>query len=280
MQPIRVLCALLLSAGLLFSHEIQLGDTRLEITAPDGYAQLTAEMQPYHRLSLDTVPESNESLLLFLETDMIAKAAAGGIPDANRRFEVQTAKTLVGRFVTAREFDELKRVLKTQNEELVRNAERRQLPEMLEKVSKSVAAETQAAVSFSQMQIIPMPPHEESARTLAYSMTVKFNLDVNGQPTPQEAITTSTFVHVRGRVLFLYVGAEKTGLEWSRAKAREWADAIIAANPSSEAVERRETAATPSRGFDWISVAKSAVIGAIIGGLWGLARLLYRRMRN
>jgi hypothetical protein len=45
-------------------------------------------------------------------------------------------------------------------------------------------------------------------------------------------VCTITLIYVKGKVLGLYAYAEETGLEWSREASREWAKAILAANPS------------------------------------------------
>jgi hypothetical protein len=80
---------------------------------------------------------------------------------------------------------------------------------------------------------------------------------------------------LKGKILYLYANGGKQDLEWTRKVSSDWARAVIAANPSDAATAARESATR--RGFDWRRVVRGAVIGAIIGGAFGLAGYLKRK---
>jgi hypothetical protein len=58
-----------------------------------------------------------------------------------------------------------------------------------------------------------------------------------------------------------------------------WADAVIAANPSTGDIAVRES--RPSRtGFDWSKVFGKAIAGAIIGGIVGALGYVFRKKKG
>ena len=80
-------------------------------------------------------------------------------------------------------------------------------------------------------------------------------------------------------MLFLYINAEKSALQWGRDESQRWADSIIAANPSTGEVAAREKRSSRS-GFNWNKVLKNALIGAIVGGIVGGLNVLRKRKQK
>jgi len=279
MKKILLLCCLALFHPVAFAVDISVGSTRLSIPTPSGFDPITSEMAPYAKLAQRFVPPSNEQFVLLLPSADAAIAAKGQIPESTRRFYVQTTKELIQPFVSAHDFAELKRMIKTQNEEILRKAEA-QMPGLLQAVNQGISKDYELDLGLSMAQMLPLPPHYETERGLAYSMILKYNVnDENGKPSVFEGVVTATFVHLQGKVLFLYANAEKSGLEWSRMESQKWADMIIAANPSVGAIAVREASKRQS-GFDWSKVLEKAVVGAIIGGLIGLLGYVFRKKKG
>ena len=259
--------------------DISVGGTMLSIPAPDGFSVVTAEMKPYVEFSRHMVPSSNEQFVQFLSAADAALAATGKMPEPERRFYIQTSKALIQPFVANADYVQLMRTIKSQNQEISKEIEA-QIPGLLQEVNKNIAADTRVDPGIAMTQMRPLPPHYETERALAYSMILKYSVnDKNGTPVPFEGVVTATFVHLRGKVLFLYVNAEKAGLEWSRVEARKWADAIIAANPSVGEIAAREARA-PKSGIDWGSVGTSAIIGGIIGAVIMAIKWLVNRIKG
>ncbi len=278
MKHILLLCGFFISQPLLMGVEISVGGTRLSIPPPDGYAPITSDM-PYAEFAKRFVPPMNEQFALFLSDADIASAARGEIPKSERRFYVQTAKKIVQPFVSTADFAELKRTIKTQNDEALKKAQA-QMPGFLEKANKGIADDYNVDLNLSLDQMLPLPPHYETERGLAYSMILKYKAnDQNGKPVVFEGVVTATFVHLQGKVLFLYANAEKSALEWCRAESKKWADTIIAANPSTGDVALRESTAGRS-GVDWGKVFGKALAGAVAGGIIGAVLYLFRKKKG
>ena len=277
MKTLPTLCAILALQTSLCAAEITVGSTRLVIPAPEGFSLVTSDMQPYADFAKRFVAPQNEQFALFLPDDDIALAKAGEIPGSARRFVVQVPKQIVNRLVTKADFAEMKNAVKTQNEEMLKKAES-QMPGILKKMTDGLSKDYEVSMKFTSLQMLPMPAHDVTDRSMAYSLMLNFNVDDGaGNIEPVESASTVTFVHVKGKMLMLYVYAEKSGLEWSRAAAKAWSDQIIAQNPSDAAEAAQE--AKHRSGFDWNSVLRSGIIGAIVGGLGGLLMVLFKKKK-
>ncbi len=274
---------LFLSLSLLFlipssvlAVEISVGTTRLSIPAPIGYSLVTSDMQPYVKLTERFVPPMNEEFAKFLPEADAAMAARGEIPQPKRYFYVQTAKSLIQPFISKNDFAQFKQKIKTQNEDIFKKA-KIQTPDLLEKINKSISTDYNVDLGVSIDQALPLPSHSETERSLAYSTFVKYKInDEEGKPSSFEIIGTSTIVHVQGKVLFLYVNAEKSGLDWCRSESRKWADAVIAANPSTGDIAARESKPFQDD-FDWEKIFVKGFLVAIMGGILGIIGYLSKR---
>ena len=259
--------------------EISVGTRRLKIPPPEGFSAITSDMQPYADFAKQFVPPSNEQFALFLSDADVALAARGEIPQPRRWFYIQTTKALVHKFVSTAEFAEIKRAVKRQNEEILKEVES-QMPDLFEKINKRIAADYQVDLNLSFNQALPLPPHHETERSLAYSMLLTYAVnDEHGRSSVFEVVVTATLVHVQGKVLFLYANAEKSGLDWCRSASRKWADTVIAANPSKGNIVFGENMSWRAV-FDWRKVLWVAIAGIIIGGVTSaLAYVLLKKNR-
>jgi len=97
-------------------------------------------MKPYAEFARRFVPPTNEQFALFLPSADVAIAAKGQIPTSERKFYVQTAKEIIQPFVSTNDFAELKRMIKTQNEGILKKAEA-QIPGFLQKVNKGISSD-------------------------------------------------------------------------------------------------------------------------------------------
>lgn len=276
----RYLFAAFLSCSLSVSAvEISVGATPIFVPAPRGYAQVTSEMTPYADLAKRFVAPTNVEFALFIPEPMATRAAKGEIPDNDRRFSVQAAASLVGRFISTAEFKELKRTIRTQNEEAVKKAQA-EIGAHFENLKKGLAKDYSANVDLALTQMTPLPPHYESEHALAYSMHLKYAMtDDKGRPTPFEGTVTTTFTHVKGRVLFLYTYGGNKDLAWSQSSSQAWVEALVAANPSDPIALKRESTQS-SRSLDWGRIAGKALVGALVAGVVALVGQLWKQKKR
>jgi hypothetical protein len=236
-------------------------------------------MQPYAELAKRFVPPSNEQFALFLPEEDVATAARGEIPQPKRWFYVQTTKSLIQPFVSAADFAQIKQAVKTQNDETMKKAES-QMPGLLQKVNKGLSEDYKLDLNLSVDQMLPLPAHNETERSLAYSTLLKYKAnDEGGKPFVFEGVVTATFVYLQGKILFLYANGEKSDLDWSRSESQKWANTVIAANPSTGEIAVRENKPSAS-GLDWNKVFAKTITGAAIGGIIGAVGYIFRKKKS
>lgn len=271
------LALLLLAPGVTWTADISVGGVSFAIPSPNGFSAVTPQMGLLSEVQKQFVAPTNKEFVAFIPEHDVPAALRDEIPDLPRRFTVQTAKSIVGVSVSSSDFAKLKNIIKTQNGEILKKVES-QLPGLTRQMNEGITKKYDVDPAFSVSQMVPMPFHEETERTLAYSALVKYDMkDERGNPTTFVVIVTATFAHIKSKVLFLYAYSEESGLEWSREASRQWASAIIAANPSDLQTSVREMTPSAISGIDWGKVGAKAVAGAIIGLIVGLIGWLVNR---
>jgi hypothetical protein len=154
-----------------------------------------------------------------------------------------------------------------------------ELPGAMEKISKQIEGRFDVKLDLSLAGMVPLPPHEDTDRTLAFSMLVNYAMKMpNGTPTNHSGVVTATFIRAKGKLFFTYVNGAESDLDWTRKISKDWAAAILAANPSDAATAALESSS--SHRFDWGRVWGGAIIGGAIGGLYGLVRYFFNRNKK
>jgi len=259
-----LIALLIMASAVSAAASISVGGVSIAIVRPDGFSPVTPEMASLYELQNNFVAPMNQEFVAFIRERDVASALADEIPDMTRRFTVQTAKSLIDAKVSASDFAQLKDIIRSENDKLMTRVEE-QLPGLLRQLNEGLTRKYDVDLALSVSQMLPMPIHEESERTLAYSALVRYDMnDKEGGPAQFVAVVTSTFVHVRGKVLFLYSYAEESGLDWSRQASRHWASAVVEANPSDFQASISEAMPSAISRFDWEKVGVHAVAGAFI----------------
>src|SRR5690606_9824378 len=124
------------------------------------------------------------------------------------------------------------------------------------------------------------PIHLDTDNAMANSMFMTVKGTVDGENIGADVVSATTlFLHVKDKVLFLYVYGRESELEWTREAAERWATDILAANPLS-AAEQRAVERSDSIGIDWSQVLEKALIGALVGGAIGLISFQFRKRQK
>ena len=251
---------------------INVGNAEISVPVPPGFAPVTKEMKLTYQLQQQFVAPMNQLFLGFIAEGEVGTAMTDELPSLNRTCTIQALKQLVGQTVTKSQFAELKKELKSQNEKLISKMEK-EIPGAMKKINDGITKEFGVNVGLELGKMVPLPVHEETERTMASSMYVKYEMGKQlAKATSFVGVVTATYAHVKGKLLFLYCNGQEQDLQWSRTTSKAWADALIAANPGGVESNRRET----SGGFG-SRVLRYALVGAIAGGIFGLIRSAFRR---
>lgn len=263
-----LLLPLIAAAAPKIAETIQVAGTAITIPAPPDSVAVIPAMKSVYALQREFVPSMNELLVGFIPAESAADALADKILLLSRSFSVQTEKRVAKMNLSAKHFAELKKSISSQNEKLLKEVEK-EMPGFVDKINRNVAKETGFNMGFSLPQMTPLPPHEDTPRSLAYSTLVRVDsTGANGKIESALSMVTGTFVHVRGKILFLYCNGGEKDLEWTRAISKQWSQAILAANPAEG-----DGPVTSFGGRSFGSrVLRGALIGAIVGAVIGLFR--------
>ena len=278
MKPTIFLLAQLLAASLFAADvPINIGGTPLTIPTPAGFVPVTAEMTAMNQVFESVVAPQNIRFVSFIPEEFLPAVQRGEVPSIARNVSVQTVKAVVDKPITASDFSQLKEVMQKQNDEIMKKVES-QMPGAMEKINKKIEGQFDAKLDLSLVGMVPLPPHEDTDRTLGFSYLVNFAMKArDGSPTNFSGVVTSTFIRAKGKLFFTYVNGAQNDLAWTRQTSKDWAAAILAANPSDAATAAAESS---SPGFDWGRVWSGAIIGGAIGGLYGLVRYLINRSKK
>jgi hypothetical protein len=257
------------------ANPVSIGDVTVVIPSPEGFAAVTQNMAALYEFQKQFVGPTSEELVAFIPEGDVPAALKDEIPDLSKRFSTQIAKKAVNLTLSASDFAKLKDLVKSQNEELVKQVEKT-LPGLLADRNAAITKKYGAQFAVSPLGMGPLAFHDESDRTLAFSAFVQGTTnDAAGKATPYIAVVTATFVLLKGKVLHLYCFGEEGDLEWSREASKRWASAIIAANPLDFPSSVKESLPAAFTGLNWEKVGVKTIEGAFFGlivALIGLAR--------
>jgi hypothetical protein len=262
------LSPLIAAAASIVGETIQVAGTAITVPAPPNFVAVTPAMKNVYATQREFVPSMNELLVGFIPAESAADALADKLFLIPRSFTVQTEKRVAKMNLSARHFAELKKSITSQNEKILKEVEK-EMPGFVEKVNRSVAKETGVSLGLSVPQMTPLPPHEDTPRSIAYSTLVRVDATgADGKIESALSMVTGTFVHVRGKILFLYCNGGEKDLEWTRAISKQWSQAVLAANPAEG-----DGPVTSFGGRSFGSrVLRGALIGAVVGAVIGLFR--------
>ena len=254
---------------------ISVADLTLNIPAPAGTRAVSKASGVFKAVETALPP------MLRLEASFygISEASdveAGSKPPSGPFYQVQINKTFENkRFSTADFANVRKSMLKELGDSAKMAAE---AEKALGDSSKRIAKSTGVDVKLTPGQSVFMHPHLDETSMLGFSFRMGFQVSGSGNVDIEEEMTgTGIMAHVRGKAVQLYAyypGSGAEALESSRKTAKEWAAAVIAANPIQPGDE------ASSFGFDWSRIGDKAMIGAGIGLIAGVLGVLFRKKKT
>ena len=224
------------------------------------------------------VAPQNVRFISFIPEQALPAMRRGRMPDLTHNLSVETAKAAVNATVTKANFERFKKLMRAQNAELVKKIEK-EAPGIMDKITKGMGREFNVKSDFGLNGVILLPPHDENARLFAFSSFVNLSARTrDGTLTNFWGTVTTTCLFTKAKIFFIYVNGAGGDLQWTRQVSKDWATAILAANPSDTITIAKETG--PYGSFDWNRVLRAAFIGGIVGGLFWLVRYLFRRKKR
>ncbi len=256
------------------AESFDIGGNQIILPTPEGYVQVTQEMDAVHRLSMQMTDPMNDLLAYYISESVASIAMDGELPPLERTFMVKVNKELKGMIVSSQDFAEIKIMTKRQNNEALESV-KSQMPEMMDKSSKGISKEFDINFALQVTNMIPLDSHYESDNAFSYSMYINYGVSAEGLKEESVMVVTSTFINVSGKIIFLYCYGPQSDLEWTRNAIKSWTERVLSSND--------QPPTQSSGGINWDKVIEKGIVGAIIGGLIGLVLSLislFKKKKN
>lgn len=232
-------------SGSAASVKVNVGLKTIVIPPPSGFAYVTPDMFLLNTFFDALTSEGIERLASFIPQDQVRALREEKEPDLNRYANVKVYSQLTSRSVSVEEFNNKIKASVTADggeasQELGRDSTGR--------INKAIQDEFGINPNASLSQCRWLACHDTTEHTVARSMygNGTYNDPLAGKR-DFDAAVTMTYLHVKDKVIYLYVTGPKDDLEWTRGLSKEWSDAIVAVNVSDYAPVGQERYATVSR---------------------------------
>lgn len=249
------------------------GGKELVIPSPKGFSIVTQEMNAAYRLSQEMVDPVNDHLAFYIAESEIPVAISGKIPSLERYYILKVNKKLKNMIVDSKDFIELKKITKLQNQEIIKSVES-QMPGLIKKTSEGISKEFDVNFALKLLQMVPLDPHYVADNAFSYSMYINYGAEIEEAKENFIVSATATFVNVAGKILFLYCYGNQEDLEWTRNTSKAWTEMVMASNSKPPFLS------SDNRGIDWSKVFEKGIIGAIAGGLITLVFGVFSRFKK
>ena len=209
----------------------------VDVPVPAGFTVFTPEMVPFFQLAAQFVPESNRQIAAYVTDEDARLMLASKKPDLSHTYAIQVMRKYESQDFSDTDFALMKMAIKVKNGEITKkvNAE---FPAMGRKISENLTNQLNTGVNVEIPENYPLPFHRETAHSLSYSTIVRLHLNTtdNKHTFDDTQAVTLTFVHVKNRIVFLYVNGARSAIDETRREAAAWTDAILQANGVSDHV--------------------------------------------
>jgi hypothetical protein len=259
--------------------EVKVGDRLIKVPSPEGFVELTPKMSPYYETMRAYVAPNNVRYLTLITKEKADALLRGEDIELHRYINVESEKGISTSSVSSSQFTQLRNILRNQIDDMYANVQKH-LPEIVDEGNKAISAEFAADMALELGGLVTLPIHLDTNNTIANSMYMTVGATVDGEHVGTNVLAVTTlFLHVKDKVLFLYVYGSESELDWTRDTAATWAADIVAANPLSDE-EKRAVDKSDSISVDWSQVLEKALIGALVGGLVGFVSLYFRKRKK
>jgi hypothetical protein len=272
-----VLCATtgvtMAQAGPEAPVNLTVGGRTLLVPLPDGHVRCDGIDPDWDRAIESMLPAGNRLLANFGSAADQAGLRDGETISFARSFNVQILRSLEKVEVNERMFDEM-RVANRKELEALKSTIQAQVNKTLEAGNRQMSEELGVDLQLSVGDMAMLGIFEDTATSLGFTMAMTATVQGPDGDEKSRHVVAAVLVPVNGRLLYLYSNAEfkdDADRQAVESSVLAWRDAIVAANPRVEG----SFLGSLTKG-----VGKSAMTGAIAGGIVALLAVLYRRFKR
>lgn len=210
---------------------IKVGGVDIEIPKPKSFSLVIPEMKELYEFEKLFIAPTNVSFATFIPDSDVGTALMNEVPESERTFGVETVIKMVDMSINNTSFESLRKGIKTINDEILRKVKEKT---SFNELNSNLKDELELDLNISINEIIPLDVHFENERALSYSAFMKNGFDnEDGTTGSYISIITITVIHIKSKVLILFVDGAYDDLEWTREASTIWVKEIIKANSSN-----------------------------------------------
>ncbi len=246
---------------------ITVGGVSLKIPAPAGTKAISRGSETFNTIQA-ALPQILRLEGAYYPVETASKIEAGEPFPPGPFFQVQINKTFEAKRFSPADFSQLSKATVSELNASMKDADfgKKEIEKGAQRLNDRAGTDLKLKPGVPEF----LTPHLSEERMVAFSFRMSFQVAAAGIGAGSESLTGSgAIVHVRGKAVQLYAYAPGLGvdaLDSSRKSLKDWADAIIAANPSGG----QDEVSNVAMGFDWGRALRTGAIWGIIGAIVGV----------
>ena len=231
------LALLLLLTALSPAHAAQtttvtIGSTPIYLPAPDGFTEVGQGSPDIMARFTTFTPPSNKLLAVYFTHADATRLRQGQQPDLSSYIMVQTHRRSLEQDMSQAEFDNLRNIIRTQQQELLEQG-RKRANELLHERRSQISSQTGANTQLSVQDMALKGVFADTPRVISLAAVNKYNVQVDGKPSSFEVAGASSVIYLKNKSLFVYVFEKYEGahnLENIRNTSTVWSQKILRDN--------------------------------------------------
>ncbi len=231
------LALLLLLAAWSPAHAVQtttvtIGSTPIRLPAPDGFTEVGQNSPDIMARFTTFTPPSNKLLAVYFTNADAERHRQGQQPELGSYIMVQTHRRAIDQDMSQAEFDNLRTIIRTQQQELLEQG-RKRANELLQERRSQISTQTGSDTRLSVQDMALKGVFTDNSRVISMAAVNKYNVQVDGKPSSFEVAGASSVIYVKNKSLFVYVFEKYEGvrnLENIRRTSTVWSQKILRDN--------------------------------------------------
>lgn len=241
------------------------GGRAIRLPAPAGFERIDGLNPDEDRKVGAMLPATNRYLARY-------RAPKTRTADEGRSFNAQVLRNIESREIGTRTFGQLKQQTKGEIEQAQQTL-RQELAKATGKDAKALP-DSAVAEALSVSEIVVLGWFTETPNSLGFTVAMNGAEKADEPNAKTKVVSATMIVPVNGRLIYLYANADfksEADRKWAEQAVTAWRDAVLAVNPRVEGPD------VSSSIFD--GVGRTALIGAIVGGLAAVIAMLLKKKK-
>jgi hypothetical protein len=214
-------------------YVINVGGVNLSLPTPPDFTEPSTLAPTVRNLGETFTPAGNRLLAIFVSNNDAQLAKAGKEMEMTRYFMVQTLRQTENKPVSKSDFEKIKTILKTQQQNLLAKAKKEITP-AINNATKNLSQDTgDPTLSLKLGEVLPLEVIQEENDAFTLIMLTKNAVTKRGVITEMPMIGASTTLLSKGKLVYFYAFSQyrsKDDKEWARKATINWIKQFRAAN--------------------------------------------------